>query len=190
MKTKFKPNTILTIAADVNDKKVYTIDITTRKIYVHSQNFVMSEEKGILIALVLSILIIPAIPNQLIINEASQGFKNLLIWIGILIGLFMFWLRVILEKKHVLYLDDYLNKHPESEEVDDINKVIGKASVGGIGDLVIILGTAVYSVTNFSRFLENSSLGAYLLAVVSLAVFSFSIAGIRITIFLLGLKGQ
>jgi len=42
-------------------------------------------------------IIIPAISNQfreqLYINEVSQSFKNLLLWIGCLIGLLIFCLR-------------------------------------------------------------------------------------------------
>jgi len=188
----FKPNMIVVIATDANEKKVYTVDTTTRKFYVHSQNFMISENLGIMIALVLSIIIprtASQFRSQLYIGEVSQGFKILLIVIGILIGISMFWLKMMLNKKNILHLDDYFKKRPQSVDVSDINRVIGKAVIAAIGILAFIFGGAIGSIINFNQFLNSSNLSTYFWAVLLFAIFSFSIAEIRTVVLVFELKG-
>ena len=174
----YKPNTIIEIAIDINEKKVYAVDTTTRKFYVHPHDFGISVNTGVMTGLVLSIIlsrIAEQFRPQFYISGISHSFKMLLIGIGILIGFSIFCLRLALEKKHTLHLGEYLKKHPLAEEVSDINRVIEKAAFITISSLVFIIGGAVGSVLSFNRFLDDSNLLTYFWAVLWLVFFHFQL---------------
>jgi len=186
----FKPNMVIFIGMDFKRNKPYMVDVTSRKFYSHPHK--VDETNTVAIGFILGGVIIPVIAgqlrDQLYINDASQGFKILLIGIGVLIGFIMFYVRLSLEKKHSLPLNEYLKKHPQSEEITNRRQVIGKAVVLAFGAFGFILIGAVGSVITFTQFLNNSNLGTYLSAVGYLVFFSFFIAVVKNYIFIMGLK--
>ena len=191
----FKPNTVIYIGMDFKENEVYIINVSTRKIYSYPQKAGVNTNLNIAIGFGLVFAaIIPGIAeqfrSQLYMSEDYRSFKVLLVAIGILTGLLTFLLRLILEKKYSLQLDEHLKKHPQSVEVNDINKALGKAAFLAISALIFILIGAIGSAIMFGRFLGDSNLGTYLWSVLLFAVFSFLIAGIKHYIFILGLEGQ
>ena len=128
---------------------------------------------------------------QLYLSEASQGFKILLISIGILTSIPMFRLGLWAKKKATFHLSEYLKQHPVPEEVKDvnvINKVIDKASSSSVLILVSILGGGAFTIIMFNRFLSYSNLITYSWGVLSIMMFSLISVGLKNVIFNLGLK--
>jgi len=189
---EFKPNTIIYIATDFKKNKVYTINVTTRKIYSHPQNEI---NMNIYIAMSVAFAMFlrrfsDQIRARLYLNYSFQNFNILFIGIGILIGLSAFYLGLILKKRQIFHLDEYLDKHPQTEEVNDSNKVIEKALFEVSLTLAIMLGAGLGSVVLFGQFLIDSNLSTYFWAVLAIAISSLSIARINEIRFIIDLKSE
>jgi len=194
LKTKlFKPNTVICIAMDFKKNRVYAVNVTTRKFYSHPQNVKVNTDLYVVIGIVFTIIIrrfSDQLRAQLYLSTASQNFKILLIGIGILIGFPAFYLGLSRKKRYIFHLDEYLEQHPQSEEVTDVNKAIEKALFTAGSTLAFILGGGIGSAIMFNRFLNDSNLSTYFWAVVLFVIFSLLIVGIRDVLLIFGLESE
>jgi len=120
----------------------------------------------------------------------SETFQYLLIVVGILVGFLAFWLGRKLTNKHIFHLDEYLIQYPQSKAVTNINEIIEKGSNVAALNIFLIVSGGIGSLIMFDRFLNNSNLGTYFLAVILLSMTCLFFSRIKELIFIIGLAPE
>lgn len=186
----FKSNTMLPIY-DHKQNKTYMVNVTTRKVYVHSQKFksintiVTALTGGALYRAVLSL------QPRLYLNESLQRFKPLLAIVAITIGfVLLVWLS---KKKQQPQFKDYVEAHKDAKEVkynDEIEKIFIHARNQIQIGMCASLGLLIWCIWLFNQFFSYSNMGTYVLATVILMVVALALSGLRYGLFMLKLVNE
>jgi len=189
MEKLFKPHTVISIGSDLKKNRVYTVDVTTQKFYAHSYRFKASAYVYPLIGFVLFSVIsifVQQFNEQLASNDIFQSIRILLIALGIVVGLLVFF--IMWKMRYIFHFDEYLSRHPEVKKVRNINEVIESARLMVTLNILIIIGSYVASINMFKQFLNNSNLVTYFWALFWFFLSSALLSGINHFIFILGLR--
>jgi len=173
----FKPNTVIVLAYNQKENKVYMIDVTSKKIYSSFCDFRIvnsNEYYGIGVVLIGAFSrFIADISPGLYLDTSSQHLKVPLMLVVILIGFIIFGLASW--KSYGLQLEEYLQQLPQPKEVNNIEEVLDKGHSRALLGVFLILGFLFASIYMFNQFFNDRNLISYLWAFVwSLLFFSSS----------------
>ena len=169
---------------DYKANKIYMINVKSGEIYSHFQKINwLSAGACVLIAALISRLEENVRPH-LYVDNSIHEFKVFFIGIGIFVGCLLFLL--LRKRRYQPELAEYLSQHPQAELVtSDINEILNKVILGGIGSILGSIGLLVLSISLFNQFLFDSNLFSYIEATVIFLVFSWVITRVDHMLFLL-----
>jgi len=165
---------MIPIYYDREQNKVCMINVTTRQLYFHNQNF---EQISTLVFLgvVLGINgLVRSLRPQLYLYNLTQNFKILLILVSILVGVLS--LLLFIKKRYQPQFEEYMRRNPYPEEVkskEDILEKLGTAQAAMLMLIIFSIGMFIWSMVLFNRFLSDSSLATYTLATTLLLGFLY-----------------
>ena len=167
------------------------INVTTRKLYFHAQNFEQIST-AVLLSTVLGLNVLArTLHPQLYLDSPTQSFKVLLILVAILAGASLLLLSI--KKRYRPQFNEYIKHNPHSAEIegtDDISKMLDTAQSAMLMIILFSIGMFIGSVVLFSRFFNNSNLATYVLATTFFLGFSYFSSRIDHSIFILKLAAE
>ena len=170
----YKPNTVILLTYDKKQRYcTYMIDVTSKNIYEHHHSFFERSIPNIISYLgVIAFLVLiffvgtPRQPStRFYLDTPSSDFKILVIAIGILIGILIYF--VLRKDNQGLHIDEYLKKYPESVKItekDEIDKIMKTVYPRVILIIVGTLGLFIFSIVVYRQFWNYHNFGSYLWA--------------------------
>ena len=177
---KYKPNTVIVIAYDSKQKhKAYMIDVTSKDFYYHlddpfSAKWILGYLGGLVQIVMLFVIGFPNQPNaQFYLEEPSRNFKILMIAIGIIMGILIFF--VLKRKNQELDIKAYLIKYPDSEKVtkkEEVDMIMNRSQKGSLSMMIMTPASLIVSIFIYRQFWNYHNFGSYLWATVLFMVAS------------------
>ena len=175
---------MIVIAYDSKQKnKIYTLDVTSKNFYSHFDDFFQLSTgriSGFLGVLVFAAIAIingtPQLHTRLYLNDPSKNFKILMVIIGIVVGILIFFILKINNQK--FQLEEYLKEYPDSEKItekDEINDIMIRAKIRALLIVVVTIGLLIWSIFTYRNFWDYHNFSSYLWAT-SLFILAFVVA--------------
>ena len=182
----YKPNTVIVIANDSKQtNKIYTLDVTSKSFYYHFEDFfqlnagrIWGYLSVIVFAAIILVIRMPQLSTHLYLDDPSGKIKILMLIIGILLGILMFF--VLKKKSQNLKIEAYLKKYPDSERIterDKIDEIMNRTQTRAMLIVVGATGAFIWSVFTFRQFWDYHNFGLYLFAT-SLFIMASAIASL------------